>query len=483
MSASEILKTVIRSGAGVPRTAQVTAALSGGADSTALLLCLHEMQEELGFSLRAVHVHHGIRGQEADRDAAFCEDLCKRYGIPFRLMRVDAPAYAAAEKLSLETAARKLRYAALYEAAPEGEIATAHHAGDNAETVLFHLIRGSGMRGLCGIPPRSPDGRIIRPLLNAEKEIILAYLQEKNQPFLEDSTNAELLSSRNRIQHRIIPLLKQENPAAVQHVSRCAELLSEDEALLSQLADSAYNTCKNPVSGGMRGLMQYPKPVRMRVYLRMIAETEMLCHAQHIDPDYGKLCAVDALTEAGKGKISLSSDVYAQAERGILYIGRTVSDLPALPLQIGKNNLFPDRFCIAELYETDALSRNLHRSDTKSTLDFDMIRGRLVFRRICGRDRIRLPGRDFDTELRKQVQALVPVPERQSLYALYDDLGCIYCEKVGIAARVRPSAGTRRVLVLKTGAELPESAGQPEKNQTETSDEGVNDTWAKIAEY
>ena len=299
MNAGEALKNRIRSGAGTPNAGICTVAFSGGADSTALLLCLHEMRQELRLTLSAVHVHHGIRGAEADRDAAFCRAFCETHDIPFQLVCVDAPGCAAAEKLSLETAARKLRYAALMQAAPEGEIATAHHAGDNAETVLFHLIRGSGMRGLCGIPPRSPDGRIIRPLLDADKEEILGFLREKGQNFLEDSTNAELSASRNRIRHLLMPLLLQENPAALRHISRSAALLSADDALLREYADSAYDACRDALSGGMRGLMQYPQPVRMRVYLRMIAESETLLKAHHIDPDCGSLCAIDALSTAG----------------------------------------------------------------------------------------------------------------------------------------------------------------------------------------
>ncbi|MBQ8922371.1 MAG: tRNA lysidine(34) synthetase TilS [Oscillospiraceae bacterium] len=464
MTAADALKQKIRSGAGAPHAGICTVAFSGGADSTALLLCLHEMREELCLTLSAVHVHHGIRGAEADRDAAFCRTLCERNGIPFQLLYVDAPGYAAKEKLSLETAARKLRYDALRQAAPEGEIATAHHAGDNAETVLFHLIRGSGMRGLCGIPPRTQDGRIIRPLLDADKAEILSYLREKGQDCPEDSTNAELSASRNRIRHLLMPLILQENPAALRHISRSAAMLSADDALLREYADKAFDACRDAVSGGMRGLMQYPQPVRMRVYLRMLAESETLLHAPHIDPDYEHLCAIDALNAAGDGKISLSADVYAEAYRGMLYISRTLPELQKTPMQIGENRLFPHRFCTASVTEADAISHNIHKSDTKSTLDFDMIKGQPYFRRIQSGDRMQLPGRDFSAELKKLVQACVPVPERRSLYVLFDEEGCIYCEGVGIAARVKPGAGTRRVLVLQTGT------GEPRKQSTKETE-------------
>ncbi len=422
-----------------------TVALSGGADSTALLCCLHEMRGALGITLHAVHVHHGIRGAEADRDAAFCKALCDGLGIPLTTVKVDAPAYAASHRLSLETAARILRYRALEAAAPTGDIATAHHAGDSAETFLFHLLRGSGMNGLCGIPAR--NGRIIRPLLFASRAEILAFLAECGQAYTEDSTNAELSASRNRIRHIILPALTAENPQAEAHISRTAALLAEDEAYLTKQADAAYQDGLLP-SGGVSGLAAYAKPLRMRVYLRMIAECEA-SGAPHFDPSYAMLTAIDGLImrETG-GKITLTTGTYAEADRGILYLHREIPpNGQEIPLKIGENAVFPDKICTARLEEA-ALSRSCHNSDTRSTLDFDKIKGTPRFRRIAGGDRLRLPGRSFDSSLKKLVQANIPKPERSRVIALYDDLGCIYCEGAGIAARVRPDTNTRRLLLL-----------------------------------
>ena len=137
----------------------VQVAFSGGADSTALLLGL----QELGYAVSACHLHHGLRGAEANRDAAFCEALCSRLGVPFVLRHANAAAYAAQTHESVETAARVLRYAFFAEAANGCKTATAHTANDNLETMLFHLARGTGLQGLCGIPPVRGD--IIRPLI------------------------------------------------------------------------------------------------------------------------------------------------------------------------------------------------------------------------------------------------------------------------------------------------------------------------------
>ena len=431
----------ILTGPAVPPPGICTAAFSGGADSTALLLCLYELREQLSLDLRAVHVHHGIRGEEADRDAAFCAALCEQYGIPLQTVFADVPAYAAEHRLSEETAARKLRYEALEQAAPEGTIVTAHHAGDNAETVLFHLLRGSGMRGLCGIPPK--NGRILRPMLYAEKSEILSFLRKRGQGYVEDSTNSSESSSRNRIRHEIIPLLIRENPSALRHIGVTASLLAEDDALLHQQA--AAIAAENAVQGGIRGLHRYPAPLRKRVYMQMLAALPV-----HADPSFELLSAIDRLVLQGSGTRTVTRGVYAQVHRDILYLRAEQPPLSGeYPLQIGENRLFAGKCCTAVLEDAGAISRNLHKADTKSTLDFDKINGTPYFRQRRGTDLIRLPGRDFDSMLKKCVQAAVPAPERQELYVLYDRLGCIYCEQVGIAARVRPDADSRRILTLR----------------------------------
>ena len=444
MSAQEKLLQIVRSGAGRPHQGICTAAFSGGADSTALLLCLYQLRDELGIELRAVHVHHGIRGAEADRDAAFCTEICKKYDIPFQIVYVDAPAYAKEHRLSIETAARILRYEALEKAAPEGDIAAAHHAADNAETVLFHLLRGSGMRGLRGILPRS--GRIIRPLLTAEKSDILEFLQECGESYVEDSTNFTDESSRNRLRAEFLPLMLRENPAALQHIARTAAILAEDDAFLTGEAEQAYAAAFDPIGGGLHDLMQYARPVRMRIYMLRL---ERMPKPAHIDPSYEMLCAVDDALMQGNGSVNLSRDVYARVYRGILYMQTHFRMDAPIPMQYGENYIFPEKICRVTSCTSDGLSRNVHMADTKNTLDSDKIKGRLYFYKCSPQDHIVLPGRTFSTPLKKQIQALVPAPERETLHILYDDLGCVWCERIGIAARIKPDADSRCILITE----------------------------------
>ena len=439
---SHPLTQLVLHGPACPEAGICTAALSGGADSTALLCVLHELRDVLQIDLRAVHVHHGIRGAEADRDAAFCAHLCEKYGIPLQTLYVDAPARAAAQPhLSLETAARDLRYAALRQAAPEGVIATAHHAGDNAETILFHLIRGSGLSGLCGIPPR--NGRIIRPLLYAQREDILAYLAEIGQDFIEDSSNFTAEAARNRIRQTVIPALVQENPAVLRHISRTAELLSADSALLMQQADTILRRCYDPQTGALHHLRGQPQPLRMRVIMLVLRQMQR-------DPSYALLQRADGVLLHG-GRQQLGSGILAQADGDTLYLLRESSAPAELPMQLGENRPVAGKICRAERL----LSRNSHKCDTHSTLDFDKIIGKPYFRKPRRDDRIELPGRGFRTALRKCIQANVPAPQRAGLHALYDDAGCIWCEGVGIAARVKPDAQTKTLLTLTVTADHP----------------------------
>lgn len=210
----------------------VVLGLSGGGDSVCLFLLLVSLQKELGFRLKTVTVDHGIRGEEGREDAAFAKRLSIKYDIPCRVVRVDAPSLAREEGISLEEAARRLRYQALCEAAQgNGVIAVAHHAMDQAETVLYRLIRGSGPKGLLGMQPVSQVGghRLIRPLLETMPEEITGYLAAREQDFCTDSTNSDLAYARNRIRQRVLPELMAINPKAILHICQAARKLQAQE--------------------------------------------------------------------------------------------------------------------------------------------------------------------------------------------------------------------------------------------------------------
>lgn len=227
---------------------RVVVGLSGGADSVCLLVILKELCEEKGIELLAVHINHGIRGEEANRDEAYCRTLCDKLSIKFLAYHFDVPTYAKKEGLSTEEAGRVLRYKAFREAAGnEGVIAVAHHKNDQAETVLFNLVRGTKLKGASGMSPVR-DG-IIRPLLNVTREEIEAFLRDNNIEFCVDGTNASNEYSRNAIRNQIIPALLDINEKAVEHISDFASGVAEAEEFLSALTDEYYKRVSNTVDG------------------------------------------------------------------------------------------------------------------------------------------------------------------------------------------------------------------------------------------
>ena len=206
----------------------VVCAVSGGADSVALLFAMYLLKEKLGITLEAAHFNHHLRGEESNRDEAFVKDLCNRYDIPLHL----GGGEISPGKKGLEAAARDARYAFLRSL--DGKIATAHTADDNAETVLMHLVRGTGLKGLGGITPI--HGNVIRPMLGCTRQGVEDFLEEWCLSHVEDSSNESDAFLRNRIRHGVMPLLKAENPKLAENLSQMALRLREDENLLSTQA-------------------------------------------------------------------------------------------------------------------------------------------------------------------------------------------------------------------------------------------------------
>ena len=207
-------------------------ALSGGADSVALLLIL----KQLGVSLSAAHCNFHLRGEESERDEQFCVILCERLGITLHRIHFDTQFYARQHKVSIEMAARDLRYRYFTQLAKDIKadgICVAHHRDDNVETVILNLLRGSGVDGLAGIAPK--NGNILRPLLCISRQDILDYLQLQGQNYVTDSTNLEDDALRNRIRHHVIPLLETINPAAKENIAQTAKYLRQAKMMLEGL--------------------------------------------------------------------------------------------------------------------------------------------------------------------------------------------------------------------------------------------------------
>ena len=235
---------------------RVICAVSGGADSVALLFAMYLLRERLDITLEAAHFNHRLRGEESDADEAFVKELCGRHDIPLHL----GSGRILPGKKGLEAAAREARYAFLRSL--PGKIATAHTADDNAETVLLHLVRGTGLKGLGGIFPM--NGNVIRPMLTVTRREVEAFLSEYALPHREDSTNATDLFLRNRIRRNVMPLLLQENPSLAENLSDMALGLREDEDYLFRMAGETLP--------GVAALREMHPALRARVLERFLKE-------------------------------------------------------------------------------------------------------------------------------------------------------------------------------------------------------------------
>ncbi|MBI5177969.1 MAG: tRNA lysidine(34) synthetase TilS [Nitrospinae bacterium] len=233
---------------------RVCVAVSGGPDSTALLLLLHDLKDELGVTLSVCHVNHRLRGYASDEDERFVKELAGRLSLPCETAAVDVTKYAALTGSGVQAAARELRYGAFRTLAAHlkaDKVATAHTADDSAETLLINLLRGAGPQGLSGIPPVR-EGFFIRPLIETRKEELLRWLKQKGQPWRTDASNAEAKYARNRVRQSLLPIMEKEfNPSAREALARAAEILGDTHDFIRHEAEKSYDALFSPSEDGV----------------------------------------------------------------------------------------------------------------------------------------------------------------------------------------------------------------------------------------
>lgn len=300
----EKVKTSIKKYRMVKKGDTLVVGVSGGADSVALLHILCVLCEEFGFFLHVVHVHHGLRGEEADHDAQFVEHLCKKWDVEYTTFYFDVKAEAKKRGCGEEEAGRILRYRAFRQIANKinGNIVVAHHRDDQSETVLMRLCRGSGLKGLRGMTP--VNGDILRPLLFCSRKEIEEYCEKNELQYCNDRTNEEEIYTRNKIRLQLLPWLEREiNPKSGEHIARSAEILGVDEDFLQQEAEKAWKQA-NVFSEGkdvflyVSFLKQLHPALRRRV-LRLALE-----HVQKgvSDLSYDHILKLESLLDKETGK-------------------------------------------------------------------------------------------------------------------------------------------------------------------------------------
>lgn len=420
----------------------VVCAVSGGADSVAMLHLLLSLRPRLGLTVHAAHFNHCLRGEESDRDEAFVRTLCGSWDVPLTVSSGDVAARAQETGESLEEAARSLRYA--FFASLGQTVATAHTADDNLETVLLNLLRGTGLTGLSGIPPKRAF--LIRPLLCLTRADILSYLDEHRLPHVEDSSNAADACVRNRLRHGVIPLLKAENPQLPETVLRETGLLRQDDAFLTAQAGLALRSAADSRGGWQRApLCALPDAVRTRAVRAMLQSISVSKLSR------AHITAVDRLLFSGSpsARVSLPDGWEAQRDYDRLVLVRAARAQTFQPVRLipGAAVLLPELGLRVHCEWTKNFTKNVERAFTFACR-CDMIEAErsLFLRPRQSGDRIRLPGGSRSLK-RLLCDRKIPAAQRGLIPVLASGAQVLAVYGVGIHLDRMPVEGQPAVII------------------------------------
>jgi len=435
----------------IPRGGQVAAGLSGGADSVCLLGVLLRLSEELDFTLRAIHINHGIRGESALRDEEHCRRLCDRLGIPLDVVRLDVPAIAARRGLGLEECGRECRYEQFALAARKYGcvIATAHTLSDSAETVLFNLARGSGLAGVCGIPPvRELSGtKVIRPLIGVTREQVEEYCAANGLEYVTDETNADTVYRRNLIRHQVIPSLREVNPAFSAAIARFTESAREDCAYLDSLAEDALHNAAREDGWDATTLSALPEPILRRV-IAAIARTG------NVTPEHTQVMLCRECLIKGSGAVTLTGSVRFAVTGGIVRLDTgskpAADELWEVPLTLPETVL-PDgrRLILRRVGRDDPLfTQKSQKTLFKNALNCGIIVGNISVRNRREGDRFAPAGRNVTKKLKKMLcDEGVPAEKRGRLAIISSPQGILWIEGFGCSQQAAPRPEDSEVLI------------------------------------
>lgn len=446
---------------------RVVVGLSGGADSSALLEALYLLKEQYSLSLFAAHINHGIRGEEADNDEAFAESLAKQRDIPFLCLKADAPAYAKEHRIGLEEAGRRIRYDYFESCAKGGKIATAHTLSDNAETVLLHLSRGAGTKGLCGIPPIR--GNIIRPLIECSRDEVEAFCKKRGLDFVTDSTNLCDDYSRNFIRNNIMPLFKKLNPGFERAVSRSAAIAAGEQGFIERAAQKALSDCaEKPFPQDAQNttdsldtarLLSLDEGLRMRV-LKLFLEGLF----KKSTVDYSLVSRLNDSLNTGKA-VNLRDGKKAVFKDGRLTVACQKDPLPQpfykkIDLSKGDAVIFAKGKKVeirrGEKFEKVEINgcQKINSLLSYNVLDRDKISNTVILRTRLSGDKITLKKRGCTKTLKKLWnEKKFTEKQRQSFLILESDSALVLSEPDGVNAGYEADKNTKNILSVKIFAE------------------------------
>ena len=424
---------------------KVIVAVSGGADSVCLLHLLAEMRASLNMRLRVVHVHHGLRGAEADRDAAFVENMAEKMGIFCQVLRRNVAEYADLHGMSVEEAGRAVRYQILEDEAAKwgnAKIAVAHHREDQAETILHHLFRGSGIKGMSGMA--AVRGAVIRPLLCVGRKEILEYLEEKGIGHCEDSTNDLSDYTRNRLRRHLIPQICGEiNAGAVLHIVRTGELLSQADEYFEEKADEIWRGEGKETERGcgiaIKVLNSYPEMLRRYLIRKMMN----LCTGTMKDIGFSNIDHVSKIIQKGTGKsVSLPYGLEAKTDYDMLWIVKAETE----SFRIQKiNDIKSFTFRHFPCKKPEEIPENRY---TK-WFDYDKIKGMLSVRTRQTGDYITLKDGKRKTVKAYMIDEKIPRQERDHILLIAEEHHILWIVGYRISEYYKITEDTRQILQVQ----------------------------------
>ncbi len=423
----------------------VVVGFSGGADSLCLLHILNSIKDDYGFSLSAAHVNHGIRGDEAERDADFCRNFCKSFGIEFNLLEIDCVSLAKEKGITVEECGRNARYDFFNELCKDNtyRIATAHNANDNAETLLFNLARGTGLKGASGIP--RVRGNVIRPLIYCTRDEIEGYCLENNLEFVTDSTNLCDDYTRNKIRHNALPVLTDVNSGAIRNITFFTEAVADVCDFMKKTTESAV--LKADMGNGYYDadmLLSFHKAVQSECIIALFGKIS------NGTLDRQKVSAVVDLLE-NKGRIQIYGNVYAECIKNKFRF-------------YCNNNLMMNKKVLIDFDTTDSVvfngytlqfkkhkncSKKVNKNVLDNLIDCDRIVGNLWLRTRGDGDKFTLHNRKVTKSLKKLFNELaIPVEKRDLIPVLCDDEGVVWIYSIGTDSRCRINDNSSNIIFI-----------------------------------
>lgn len=432
-------KDAVQEFALIPCGSRVLVGVSGGADSVALLYALHSLKGELGFSLCAAHLNHGIRGDEAKRDEDYTKVLCESLGVELYTEMLDIPALAKEQGKTLEQAARDARYAFFDRACQHFSaslIAVAHHMDDQAESILLHLLRGSGLSGLRGMQPRR--GSIIRPFFKVRRQEIEEYLTSNGISWCTDSTNLSREASRNKLRLDLIPYIEQNlNSNIVPRLCSTGELVARDEEYLNSAAQKALEEAKTTCGYNRFAIAALPLPLSTRAIRIALKRAGAVTDIDrvHVERVLGMLTSPTG-THADLPHISvwISNDSLCMGQK-------RQDEFFSIPFEKQGKTLVPCGFFVAQAVEGDIIKGN-----NVAYMDMDLLPVGLVIRPRKDGDRFRPFGSKGSKKLKDFfIDRKVPRDER-SVPCLFFENEALFIPGYGISDKVKVTDNTRNIL-------------------------------------